>query len=133
MSTIKEYKQKAKQGTVNPKDLKSALAKSMVKDFWGREESEKAAREFDWVFKQNKTPSDMECIRVSSDKIKLVDLLTHENILSSRGQAKRMIRQGAVYLDSQRITDIGFIFDLTKKDEAVLKVGKKRFYKLEKI
>ncbi|MBD3413964.1 MAG: tyrosine--tRNA ligase [Candidatus Aminicenantes bacterium] len=132
ISTIQEYRKKSKQGEVNPKDLKSELAKSIVQDFWSRKEAEKAAREFERVFKQNKAPSNMESIFASSGKTPVIDLLTDQNIFSSRGEAKRMIRQGAVYLDNQRITDIGFIINLSGKEEAVLKVGKKRFYKIEK-
>ncbi|MFO7981534.1 MAG: tyrosine--tRNA ligase [Candidatus Aminicenantes bacterium] len=132
ISQIQEYRKKAEREDINPRDLKAELAKSIVKDFWGREESEKAAREFDRVFKQNKAPSEMEKIDLETEKIPLVDLLTEKNIFSSRGEAKRAIRQGGVYIDKNRIKDIAFTIDLTNNDEIILKIGKKRFYKIKK-
>ncbi|MFW6123854.1 MAG: tyrosine--tRNA ligase [Acidobacteriota bacterium] len=132
MTKIKEFQKKTKQGEINPRDIKSDLAKSIVKDFWGREESEKAAREFDRVFKQNRAPSDMEKIVLKTEKIPLIDFLTKKNIFSSRGEAKRAIRQGGVYINKNRIKDIAFTIDLTEKDETILKIGKKIFYKIKK-
>jgi tyrosyl-tRNA synthetase len=50
-------------------------------------------------------------------------------IFPSRGEAKRVIQQGGVYLDGQRIDDINYQVDVTDKQEHVLKVGKRKFYK----
>jgi tyrosyl-tRNA synthetase len=132
ISKIKDLQKKAEQEEINPRDLKSELAKSIVRDFWGREESEKAAQEFDQVFKQKKAPSDMEKIDLEPEKIPLVDLLTQKNIFSSRGEAKRAIRQGGVYINNDRIEDISFTVDLSDKQDMVLRIGKKRFYKIKK-
>jgi len=132
ISQIQDYRKKAEREEINPRDLKAKLAKSIVKDFWGREESEKAAQEFDRVFKQNQAPSEMEKIDLETEKIPLVDLLTEKSIFSSRGEAKRAIRQGGVYIDKNRIKDIAFTIDLTNNDEIILKIGKKRFYKIRK-
>ena len=132
ISQIQDYRKKAEREEINPRDLKAKLAKSIVKDFCGREESEKAAQEFDRVFKQNQAPSEMEKIDLETEKIPLVDLLTEKSIFSSRGEAKRAIRQGGVYIDKNRIKDIAFTIDLTNNDEIILKIGKKRFYKIRK-
>jgi len=96
MSQIKEYQEKANQEKINPRDIKSDLAKLIIKDFWGKEKSEKAAHEFDKVFKQNKPPSDIKTIPIKFEKIPIINLLTDKNIFSSRGEAKRMIRQGGL-------------------------------------
>ncbi|MCD6516603.1 MAG: tyrosine--tRNA ligase [Candidatus Aminicenantes bacterium] len=132
MSKIREYKEKAKKEEINPRDIKSELARLIVKDFWGREKSEKAALEFDRVFKQNKAPSDIDKIEIKSEKMLLLDFLADNNIFPSRGEAKRIIRQGGLYLDGRRIKDIGFMIDLAKKDKIILKIGKKRFYNIKK-
>ena len=60
----------------------------------------------------------------------LLELMTSRNIFPSKGEAKRMIRQGGIYLDGQRISDLDFQIDIQAKKEYVLKVGKKKFYKL---
>ena len=132
MSKIREYKEKAKKEEINPRDIKSELARLIVKDFWGREKSEKAALEFDRVFKQNKAPSDIDKIEIKSEKMLLLDFLADNNIFPSRGEAKRIIRQGGLYLDGRRIKDIAFMIDLAKKDKIILKIGKKRFYNIKK-
>lgn len=136
-SRIEKWKKEVQENKMNPKDLKSRLAKSIVSDFWGRREAEKAAREFERVFKHKEVPSEIEelKIRVKEDirarDVPLVDLLVDKNILPSRREAKRMIRQGGVYLDGKRIEDIGHRVNWKKKKDWILKIGKRKFYRLK--
>ena len=132
LSQIKKWKKEAKESRLNPRDLKSRLARSIVSDFWGNQEAEKAADEFEKVFKDKELPSEIEEIPVKVAKILLIDLMVENNIFPSRGEAKRVIRQGGVYLDGQRIEDIQLKIDLKKKSELILKVGKKKFFRLKK-
>lgn len=127
---IQHWEKDMKQDEINPKDLKVKLAKSIVSDFWGEDEAEKSAQEFERIFKHREAPSEMEEVKVSQKEHKLIDLLVGKNLLSSRGEAKRLIRQGGIYLDGQRIEDIDLNIDFQKKKEIVLKIGKKKFYKL---
>lgn len=131
LSQIEKWKKEIRENKLNPKDLKSRLAKSIVSDFWGRKQAEKAAQEFERIFKYKKLPTEMEEIEVRVEKISLIDLLVGQNILSTRGEAKRMIRQGGVYIDGERIEDISLKVDLEKKKECILKIGKRKFYKLK--
>ncbi len=132
LSRIEKWKKEAKEGKTNPKDLKSKLAEAVVSDFWGKEEAGKAAGEFERVFKRKETPTELEEIKMSASEISLIDLLVNESILLSRGEAKRIIRQGGVYLDGQRVEDIALKIDLRKKAEIILKIGKKNFYRIVK-
>jgi tyrosyl-tRNA synthetase len=132
LSQIENWRKEAKEGRVNPKDLKYKLARTIVADFWGDKEAEKAAEEFERVFKKRELPSEMEEITVKPAEILLLDLMVDQNIFPSRGEAKRVIRQGGVYLDGQRIEDIQFKIDMKKASEVILKVGKKKFYKIKK-
>ena len=127
---IQHWEKDMKQDEINPKDLKVKLAKSIVSDFWGEDEAEKSAQEFERIFKHREAPSEMEEVKVSQKEHKLIDLLVGKNLLSSRGEAKRLIRQGGIYLDGQRIEDIDLNIDFQKKKEIVLKIGKKKFYRL---
>lgn len=145
LSTIEKWKRQVKDENVNPKDLKSQLAQSIVSDFWGTQEARKASEEFERVFKDKELPSEMEEIEIKvNDEVKLadkarlsaiplIDLMVDQNILPSRKEAKRLIRQGGVYLDGQRIENIALKIDWRKKDEYILKIGKKTFYKIKKI
>jgi len=132
LSQIEKWKKEAKEGKVNPKDLKSRLAQSIVADFWGNQKAEKAATEFERVFKNKEIPSEIEVIEVKAAATPLIDLMVELNIFSSRGEAKRIIRQGGVYLDGQRVEDIGLKVALRNDAERVLKIGKKNFYKIKR-
>ncbi len=130
LSKIKQWKKDASESRVNPKDLKSRLARSVVADFWSDQEAKKAAEEFERVFKNKELPSEIQEIAVKPGKIHLIDLMVSQNIFPSRGEAKRVIRQGGIYLDGQRVEDIGLQVDVEKSKGFVLKVGKKKFYKI---
>ena len=132
IADIVKMKRQAAKNEVNPRDLKSQLAQTIVSDFWGKQEAIRAAKEFERVFKERQVPTEMEEIQVSSDKIEFIDLLCEKNILPSRGEAKRLIRQGGIYINDQRVEDLGLILDMEKDPEIILKVGKKRFYKIIK-
>jgi tyrosyl-tRNA synthetase len=134
LSQIQDWQKEIQEETLNPKDLKSRLAQMIVADFWGEPEAQKAAQEFELVFKQKEMPSDLEVHVVDSVKISeslqvsIIDVL--EEILGSRGEAKRMIRQGGIYIDGSRIDDIELRLNFSKKSDYILKIGKRRFYKI---
>jgi tyrosyl-tRNA synthetase len=133
VNRIALWKQEIADGKLNPRDLKAKLAKAIVRDFWGEEQGQEAALEFDRIFKHGAVPSDLEIKVFDSTKVKsgppLLDILMELKIFPSRGEAKRVMQQGGVYLDGLRIEDINFMLDTTEKKEHNLKVGKKKFYK----
>ncbi len=145
LSRINEWKKEVRVQKANPRDLKAKLAKTIVSDFWGEKEAGKAEQEFERVFKHKEEPTEMETLRINvKEKIRveaklqvieegypLLNLLVEKNIFPSRGEAKRMIRQGGVYLDGERIEDIDFKIDWKKKKEWNLKIGKRKFFKLK--
>jgi tyrosyl-tRNA synthetase len=131
LSQIEKWKRDTKEEKLNPKDLKSRLARLLVSDFCGKKEAEKAAQEFDRIFRKKEIPSEIEEIEVQAQGILLIDLLANQDIFPSRAEAKRMMRQGGVYLDEQRIEDITYKLDLRKKSEYILKIGKRKFYKIK--
>lgn len=134
LSQIEGWRKEIRGEKLNPKDLKSKLAKMIVADFWSEAEAENAVQEFDKVFKQKEMPSDLTVHVVDTGKINesseanIIDVL--EDILASRGEAKRLVRQGGIYIDACRIDDIEFRLDFRKKNEYILKIGKRRFYRI---
>jgi len=131
LSQIEKWKRDIKEEKLNPKDLKSGLAQLLVSNFWGKKEAERAAQEFDRIFRKKEIPSKIEEIEVGTQDILLIDVLANQDIFPSRAEAKRMMRQGGVYLDEQRIDDIAYRIDLRKKSESILKIGKRKFYKIK--
>ncbi len=152
---LEAWKKQAAQGLINPRDLKANLARSIVTDFWGSQEAMLAAEEFDRVHKHKRIPLDIdqnlivislsgmagegqkeesaaekERVPESTFSIDFIDLLVDNGIFPSRGEAKRVIRQGGVYLDGQRVEDISLHLGPDQKGDHVLKIGKRKFYKL---
>ena len=134
LTQIEEWRKDIREDKLNPKDLKSNLARLIVADFWGEAEADTAVQEFDKVFKQKEIPSDLAVHAVDPGKISdskeanIIDVL--EEILASRGEAKRLVRQGGIYIDGSRIDDIELTLNFSKKDDYILKIGKRRFYKI---
>lgn len=129
-SQLNQWKQDTQKNTIHPKNLKIQLAKQIVSDFWSEDDAKSAAQEFDRIFAQKEQPKDMQEIKIKNSAVPLIDLIIEQNILPSRGEAKRLIRQGGLYLDGQRIEDIGTILNLGTNEEVTLKVGKRKFFKL---
>jgi tyrosyl-tRNA synthetase len=151
MSTIDSWKRETGEKKINPRDLKAKLAGMIVADFWGRAAAEAAAGEFDRVHKHKEVPADIDqnVVEVSvselikteestkvvvpprlTDTIEFIELLVKKHIFPSRGEAKRVIRQGGVDFDGRRLDDIGFRLGLKEKKEHILKIGKRKFFKL---
>jgi len=131
---IEDWKKEAAAGKVNPRDLKVRLAKTVIADFWGAEEADKAAAGFNRVFRDKEVPEEIQekDVRLAggAKEAPLVQVMADCGIFPSRGEAKRVIQQGGVYLDGKRVGDIAYRIDFAAKPEYVLKVGKKNFYKL---
>ncbi len=139
LDQIEAWRKEAEAGRINPRDLKARLAWLIVADFWGKEEADKAAREFDRVFRQKGMPEEMNEIAISflsAEKeelsLNIVDLLVNYRLAPSRSEAKRLIRQGGVDLNGQRIEDINFRIDFSQSKEHILRLGKKKFFRLKR-
>ncbi len=139
VSQIEAWKKAAGKGEVNPRDLKAELARAITADFWSGAAAEAAAEEFDRVHKRKELPADLEINVVEAStiadsatiqtKLSLIDIMMNLKLFPSRGEAKRVMQQGGVYLNGQRIDDINYLLDIREKKEHILKIGKKKFYK----
>src|SRR6056297_1680166 len=112
----------------NPRNIKAELAYEIVKIYHGKEKAKKAEKEFNRVFRDNKLPKNISEFRIKGDKQKLVDIIKKANLTDSKNQARRLIDQGAVRIDQEKIKDKHF--QLKPKGGEVIRVGKKRFIKL---
>jgi tyrosyl-tRNA synthetase len=139
LDQIESWKRAAGKGEVNPRDLKAGLARAITTDFWSAAEAAAAAEAFDRVHKRKEIPSDLDVCIVEAAKISdsagigpqlpLINIMMSLKIFPSRGEAKRVMQQGGVYLDGQRINDINYRLDIQEQKERNLKIGKKKFYK----
>ncbi|GAB6188515.1 tyrosine--tRNA ligase [Marinitoga arctica] len=126
--TIKDYEEKIKNNSINPRDIKMILAYEIVKFFHNEEKAKYAQNEFIKVFQKKDIPDEMEEIVVESP-ITAINLLMKTKSISSKSEAKRLINQGAVKLNSSKINDPFQLLEI--KDDEILRIGKRRFFKLK--
>jgi len=125
---IEEYERSMKEGKINPRDVKMRLAFEITKFFHGEDEAKQAQEGFIKVFSKRELPEDMPTVHLDTDGVELVELLVKLNVAESRSEAKRLIQQGGVKLDGEKITDIHA--QITLDSEKILKVGKRHFFRL---
>jgi tyrosyl-tRNA synthetase len=132
LQEIEKMKQQVDTGAVNPRDVKMRLAKMIITDFHDRKAAEEAEEEFKRVFSKGELPEEMQekRLKCQPEPQWLPKLLVTLNLASSNSQARRLIEQGGVYLNGERIEDTNFELDLTKPEEIIIKVGKRKFCRL---
>ena len=114
----------------NPRDIKIELAKELIARFHDEKSANDAESNFIDQFQKKNIPDDIEEIlhKISGDSIPLANLLKDCGMTSSTSEAMRMIQQGAVRIDEQKITDKTHqVFIGTS---AVYQVGKRKFKKI---
>ncbi len=114
-------------GTLHPKRVKQDLAVQIVSDFHSPREAEGARDRFEAVFARGTVPDEMPSFTAASP-IRMLDLLTSSGLARSRGEGRRLLSQGAVSLDGERV--IQDVAVAAPADGAVLKVGKRRFLRV---
>ena len=112
----------------HPKEAKVQLGKTIVAQFYGAELADVAAAEFEKVFAQGQLPDEMPEIALSPDPISLKQLLTACKLVDSGGEAKRLVTQGGVSVNSEKIADPNA--QITPADGMIVQVGKRRFARL---
>ena len=125
---IEEYEKGMREKGINPRDVKMKLAFEITKFFHGEDKAKEAQDRFIKVFREKEVPEDMPEYEFEEEEIPIVNLLLSVGAASSRSEAKRLINQGGVYVNGERVKDFREILKLDK--EIVLKVGKRRFYKI---
>ena len=118
----------------NINEAKKVLAYEITKLIHGEEEAKKAEEASNALFEGKGSLDNMPTIQLDNTNISIVDAIVKCNIVSSRGQAKTLITQGSVSLNDEKITDVGYMISDNNFENgyAILKKGKKVFYKLVK-
>ncbi len=117
------------KGTSNPRDLKRQLARTIVSMYHDEKAAETAESEFDAMFINKDEPDDMPEYHLSEQE-KLVSVMTGNKMVGSNGEARRMIAQGGVRINKEKVEDIHLT--LEPGEELVIKVGKRKFLRITK-
>lgn len=116
----------------NPRDLKRYLARTLVETYYDKKSAEEAEAEFDKIFINKEIPDEIPEFKINNDtnEINIIDLIIKVNFAPSKGEARRLVTQGGVSIDGERVDDITASVTLTK--ERILKVGKRKFIRIIK-
>ncbi len=126
---IKQLRHEAEMGNLNPKDAKIKLACEIVARYHSAEIADKAKQEFNNVFRNKNIPEDIPVAKTwGTEPREICKVLTENSLTASSSEARRLIQQGAVAVDGDKIDDIKH--ELSGNREYLIKVGKKRFLKI---
>jgi tyrosyl-tRNA synthetase len=130
LKEIEDFKVGIANNTVNPRDVKIALAKEIITRYHGEEAAETAHNDFTTRFSKNAIPDDIDEKEVSLNgetAIGVANLLKNVGLVASTSEAIRMINQKAVKKNGEAITDPKL---MVEAGEAVWQVGKRKFAKV---
>lgn len=117
-------------GTLHPNEAKHRLALDIVTQYHGSEAAAQAAERERAIHSGSALPSDAaECV-VEPGTYKLLDLLVSINAFPSKGEARRMVQNGGVKLQSEKYADPNADLVIQGNDQLVVQVGKRNFYKI---
>jgi tyrosyl-tRNA synthetase len=131
--TVQEDALRIDTGAVHPRDLKMALAREIVSRFYHQQAAEQAEREFQRIFQTGGLPDEIHAplVRLSSQDgahIWIVPLLVQAGLAASNSEARRLIQQGAVRVNGERVGDVNA--RLAVSEQYLLQVGRRRFARL---
>ncbi len=126
---IGELKEKMESGTLHPKEIKKQLARELTARFHSSEAALAAEAGFEKVFTKGGVPDDIpEMVSSATEEIWLPQLLVDSGLVKSTSDGRRMIKQNAVSIDGEKITDMNSV--VQPEGEVLIKVGKRRFCKV---
>ena len=124
---LDEVSQKLEDDSINPMGLKRELARKIVTLYHDENKAIEAENHFNKVTVSKGVPDDIDDYQLKEDDL-LVNIIADSGLLNSKSEARRMIKQSAVKIDGETVTDIHH--KIIKSDSFILKVGKRKFLKV---
>ncbi len=127
-----EIERQLEDSSLNPRDVKRRLARTLVAMYHDEHSAHAAEEEFDRVFVKKDLPDEVPeyLISIGNGGIGILQLLTETKLASSNSEARRMVEQGGVTIDGERISD--YNAEIRIPESIVIKVGKRRFMRVKK-
>ncbi len=134
-SEIRSIESDLKSEKLNPSIAKRRLARIIIEYLYSPDEAKSSEENFDLLFKKKQIPDEVEEFQISRGEAKkgsmwVISILTGSGLVSSNGEARRMMKQGAIKLDGVRIDDDSMEIDLKEIDGKILQKGKRHFRKI---
>ena len=127
LSELEKMDEEIASNSINPRDIKMALAHMITEEYHGKEGADKAQEDFINVVSNKGIPDDIESVKIEAEK-SILELLVELSFVQSKGEAKRLIQGGGVKIDGEKISDMGFV--VKPQMDVVLQAGKRKFAKL---
>ena len=126
LASIREWKQRVAAGS-NPREVKVSFAKEIVARFHGPAAADGALADFEARFKRDEIPEDIPEVRLSArgDGLAIPQVLKQAGLTTSTSEALRMIEQGGVKLNGEKVSDKALM--IARGERCVLQVGKRKF------
>ena len=127
---IDAMKAKAEAGEANPRNYKVELAMELIARFHHKAAAQAALEDFERRFKQGEMPADMDefTLAAGAEGLPIANVLKEVGLTASTSEALRMLKQGAVKIDGERVSDKGIIFQAGVTH--IVQVGKRKFAKV---
>jgi len=131
MNEIASLREKMQAGAVHPRDVKVRLAMELVGRFHGKDAAQKAKEGFDAQFRRGEVPDDIPEYEPGADMDRnalfLPRVLKEAGLVKSASEARRLIKQGAVTIDGEKVSDDEISIGASG---CIIKVGKRRYLKI---
>ena len=125
---IEEMRTTVREGALHPMNAKMRLSYEMVERFHGRDQAHEAQEGFVKVFQSRGLPEDMPEVTIRMERPWVCAVLKEAGLVGGTSEARRMISQGAVHIDEEKIVDGEYVLP---RGSHIIKVGKRRFARVE--
>ena len=128
LDILKDIREKIDKKTCNPRDLKLDLASKIVEMYYSCNDATKERENFVNVFSKDSIPDNIDEYNLSNTEETIISIIVNAKVVSSKSEARRLFKQGAIKLDSQKVSDP---FILIKSNQnSIIKIGKRKFLKV---
>jgi len=125
---LPEIRERAKK---DPRNTKHDLAFTITRMYHNEKEAKNARQHFEQTVVNKEIPDDAPEIEFDRGAtVRLLDIISDAEMTQSNGQTKRLIKQGGVSVDDEKVSDINFELTFNEGDQYNLKVGKRKYAKL---
>ncbi|MBN2702887.1 MAG: tyrosine--tRNA ligase [Pontiellaceae bacterium] len=125
---VKEMHAKVASGELHPRMVKDMLGQAVVTRFMGADEAMAASEEFTRIFAQKELPDEIPEVKVPAEKIGLLNLMVQAGLATSNGEARRLVKQGAVKINDEKVSDERT--QIMPEDGMIIRSGKRGFAKI---
>ncbi len=125
---VNAMRAKVASGELHPRRVKDMLGQEVVTRFMGADEAKAASEEFTRIFAQKELPDEIPEVMLPAEEIGLLNLMVQAGLATSNGEARRLVKQGAVKINDEKVSDERA--QIMPEDGMIIRSGKRGFAKI---